>query len=90
MHHDKELKRKLYVFLFFFKGALSGLRQFLAAENPLIMMKNAFYFTLEALFFFKVFKNLSWLFDHVTKRLDKKDNVTWETFFLENHTQNMV
>ena len=27
------------------KGALSDLRQFLAAENPLKMMKNAFYFT---------------------------------------------
>ena len=77
-------------FFFFLKGALSVLRQFLAAENPLIMMENAFYFTLEALFFFKVFKILSWLFDHVTKRLDKKDNLTWETFFSENHTQNMV
>ena len=28
-----------------FKGALSGLRQLLATENPLEMMKNAFYFT---------------------------------------------
>ena len=27
------------------KGALSGLRKFLALENPLKMMKNAFYFT---------------------------------------------
>ena len=27
------------------KAALSGLRQFLATESPLIMMKNAFYFT---------------------------------------------
>ena len=30
-----------------FKGALSGLRWFLANESPLKMMKNAFYFTLE-------------------------------------------
>ena len=29
-----------------FKGALSGLRQFLAIEAPIKMMKNAFYFTL--------------------------------------------
>ena len=28
------------------KGALSGLRQFLATESPLKIMKNAFYFTL--------------------------------------------
>ena len=33
-----------------FKVALSGLGQFLAFENPLKMMKNAFYFTLKARF----------------------------------------
>ena len=32
------------------KGAPSGLRQFLANENPLKMVKNTFYFTLKALF----------------------------------------
>ena len=31
------------------KGALSSLGQFLAAERPLQMMKNASYFTLKAL-----------------------------------------
>ena len=31
------------------KGAFSGLRQFLAAESPLKLMKNAFYFMLKAL-----------------------------------------
>ena len=31
------------------KGALSGLRQFLAIENPLKMMKNTFCFTSNAL-----------------------------------------
>ena len=35
-----------------FKGTLSGLRQFLAIESPLKMMKNAFYFTLKDLFSF--------------------------------------
>ena len=40
-----------------FKGALSGLRQFLATESPLKMMKNAFYFTLKALFVLKIFKS---------------------------------
>ena len=31
-----------------FKGALSGLRQFLATESPLKLMKCTFYFTLKA------------------------------------------
>ena len=47
------------------KGALSGLRQFLATELPLKMMKNAFYVNSKALFVLKIFKFLSWLFGHV-------------------------
>ena len=37
-----------YIYLIFtlVKGALSGLRKFLAFESPLKMIKNAFYFTL--------------------------------------------
>ena len=50
-----------------FKGAVSGLRQFLATESHLEMMKNSFYFTSKAL---KTFKFLSLLFGHVLKRLD--------------------
>ena len=38
------------------KGALSGLRQLLATESPLKMMKNGFYFTSKALFVLKIFK----------------------------------
>ena len=41
------------------KGALSGLRQFLVIENPIKMMKIAFYFTSKALFVLKIFKFLS-------------------------------
>ena len=41
------------------KGVLSGLRQFLATESPLKTMKNAFYFTLKALFVLEIFKFLS-------------------------------
>ena len=37
------------------KGALSGLRQFLATENSLKMMKNVFYFTSKSLFVLKIF-----------------------------------
>ena len=41
------------------KGALPGLRQFLANQSPLKVMKNAFYFISKALFVFKIFKFLS-------------------------------
>ena len=42
-----------------FKGILSGLRQFLAAESPLKMMKNVFYFISKARFVLKIFKFFS-------------------------------
>ena len=41
------------------KGALLGLRQFLAAGSPLKIMKNAFYFILKTLFVLKIFNFLS-------------------------------
>ena len=44
---------------FCLKYALSGLRQFLATEIPLKMIKNAFYFTLKACLVLKIFKFLS-------------------------------
>ena len=56
-----------FCFLVSIKGALSGLRQFWVSENPLKMMKNAFYFTLKPHFVLKIFKFLSWLFGHVEK-----------------------
>ena len=40
--------------LSYIKGQLSGLRQFLAIESPLKMIKNAFYFTFKALFVLKI------------------------------------
>ena len=40
-------------------NAHSGLKQFLATESPLKMMKNAFYFTANALSILKIFKFLS-------------------------------
>ena len=57
------------------KGALSGLRQILAAESPLKIMKNTFYFMSEALFILK-----SWLFGHAAKCLDKKDKVNFKFY----------
>ena len=52
------------------KGTLSGMRQFFATENPLEMMKNAFYFTLKALIIYKTFKFLYCFFSDLKKRLD--------------------
>ena len=49
----------------YFKGALSGLRKFLANESPLKLMENAFHFILKALFVLKILKLLSWIFGHV-------------------------
>ena len=46
------------------KGAVSGLRWFLATENPWKLIKNAFYFILKPRFALKTFKYLSWLFGH--------------------------
>ena len=53
-----------------FKDALSGLTQYLANESNLEMMKNAFYFTLKAIFVLKMFRFLSSLFGHIEKQLD--------------------
>ena len=69
------------------KGALSGLRQFLAAESS---FKNAFYFTTKALFVLKIFKFLSWLFSHVAKRLDKKDKANFKFYSMVNKRHSVV
>ena len=47
------------------KGTVSGLRQYLATESSIKMMKNTFYFTLKALFFLKILKFLFWIFGPV-------------------------
>ena len=73
MSHSAKMMSKV-------KGALSGLRQLLATESPLKMMKNTFYFTLKALFVLKIFKFLSLLSGHVEKRLDSKGKVNFEIY----------
>ena len=57
LHMDSLLEGKNLATII--KGALSGLRRFLATEDPLKMMKNAFYITSKALFVLKTFKFLS-------------------------------
>ena len=64
-----------------FKGPFSGLRQFLTIESPLKMTKNAFYFTLKALFVFEIFTFLSSLFGYVEKRLDKKAKANFKIYY---------
>ena len=43
-------------------------------------MKNAFYFTLKALFVLKISKFMSGLFGYVEERLDKKDKVNFKIY----------
>ena len=84
----------IYYTEYTFTGTLSDLRQFLATKNPLKMLKNAFYFTLKALFVLEIFKFLFWLFGHVGKLLDMKTNekfkpyavTNWETNNYNTHT----
>ena len=61
------IKLKRYYGGSLFKGALSGLKQFMAVESCLKMMKNVFYFILKALFVLKRFKFLSYIFGHIEK-----------------------
>ena len=55
----------IYKFYFYepllFKGALAGLRQFLATGSPIKIRKNGFYFTLKTLFVLKIFTCLNFL-----------------------------
>ena len=60
----------LQVFMASFKVGLSPCKKVCVIyfiESPLKIMKNAFYFTLKALFILKIFKFLSWIFGHVGK-----------------------
>ena len=47
-------------------------------RSSLKIIKNAFYFTLKALFVLNIFQFLSRLFDHVEKQLDKKNKVEFK------------
>ena len=74
-------KRKL-------KGPLLSLTQLLTAKSHLEMMKNAFYFMLQALFVLKTFTFLFWLFDYVEKRLDKKGK--FNSNFITSQTEQQI
>ena len=71
---------KFFYLKCYFKGPLSGLRQYLATASPLKIMKNSFCFTSKTLFILKVLKFLFWLFGHAAKGFGWKDNISisWE------------
>ena len=52
------------------------------------MVKNAFYFTLKALFVLEIFTFLSRLFGYVRKDLDKKDEVNFKIYNVTDWTTN--
>ena len=52
---------KKFSFGCYIKGPLLSFRQFLTIENPLKMIKNTFYFMLNALFHLEIFVLAFWL-----------------------------
>ena len=54
------------------KGPLADVRKFHTTRSPLKIMKDDFCFMLKALFVLEIFMFMSWLFDYVEKRLNKK------------------
>ena len=53
-----------------FKGPLSRLRRLVTTESPFVMVKNDFYFMLNARFVLEIFTFSSLLSGYVEKRLD--------------------
>ena len=68
------------------KDELSGLRQFLATESPLKMMKNDFHCMLKVLFVLELLTFLSSHFGYVEKRLKKKAKVNFKTYDVAYYT----
>ena len=60
------------------KGALGGLRQFLATESPLKVMKNNFYFTSKALFVLKIFNVFSPIWTEYRDLQSKSPYSVWK------------
>ena len=72
------------------KSPLSGLRQFLAIERPLKIMKNHFYFVFKALFVLEIFTFLSWPFGYVEKLLVKKAMVIFWKFMIAQTGKHII
>ena len=67
---------------------LLALRKFLTTESPLKIIKSLFYFMLKAIFIFKLFTFLAWLFGHVGKWVDKKGKVNFK--FMTSYTGKQI
>ena len=79
--YNRLISTQIYNVLFVtdkLKAHSQCLKQYLATESPLKMMKNDFYFTSKVLSILKIFKFLSCLFGHVAKRLDRKDKFNFK------------
>ena len=63
-----------------FNGPLSVLRQLLKIENPVEIIKNAFWFMLKTLCVFQIFTFVSWPYGYVEKRLDKRAIVIFKNY----------
>ena len=78
LFHVSSTQRVIFFLIPSFLSKAHSKVWFLASESPLKKIRNAFYFTLKALFVLKIFKFLSWLFGHLGKRLDQKDQVNFK------------
>ena len=56
----------------------------MATENPLKKMKNAFYFTLNALLVLEIFQFLFSICGHAGKKLDKKVKINFKIYDVTN------
>ena len=62
------------------KGAHAGLRQFLAPEGPLKMIKNAFFFHVKSSICSQDIEVFAVTFGHAAKLLHKKDQVIFKLY----------
>ena len=69
---------------------LSGLRSFLAADSPLKIMKNDFYFVLKKFISFSWYSHsyLYWFFGHVGTLLVKKAKFNFKSYVITGWTAN--
>lgn len=72
----------IYKFIYI-KGALAGLRHFLATETPSKTMKNLFSF-------WRYVHFCSYLFDHVVKRLDKKAKAIFKIYGVPQNGEQII
>ena len=83
----KQIK-SILIEIFTLKSGSHLERSYFCLKSSLKMMKNASYFMLNVLSLLNIFKALSWLSDHLGKRLDKKAKVNSE--FMASQTGKQI